>query len=300
MKLFYKILYNPFVNSIIRNVLYPFRSVLPFSIKIPINGVVTIPISETKSIKVTTNETSYINRIMFWEGVDSFEYTPLFKKIAPSLDCFVDIGANIGYYSLLACALNPNVIVYSFEPSYGPKHFLRLNKELNKFDNLLIQEVALSNSKGTIDFFEEFNPKYSYLEHHLGGVGSLEIQQNNFPVRKTTVETTTFDTFVAEQNISNIDLVKIDTEATEHIILQGSSNVISQIRPIFIIEVLFDLIEQQLQDLFNQHSYRFFWETSTGLLETQTLLRNEDNGFRNCFIVPAEKYHIIQPLLQKL
>ena len=300
MKLLYKILYNPSINFLIRTILYPIRSMLPFSLKIPINGIVTIPISDDVSIKIGTNETSYINRIMYWEGVDSFEYTQLFKKLVPSIHCFVDIGANIGYYSLLTCALNKEAIIFAFEPSFGPKHFLTLNKELNKFTNLHIQGVALSNKVGSIDFFEEFNPKYSYLEHHLGGVGSLSNQQNTFPVRKTSVPTITFDSFVQMQSLQSIDLVKIDTEATEHIILEGSSMVIQSIRPMFIIEVLFNQIEDKLQRLFEYHSYRFFWETPKGLIETPTLLRSTDNGYRNCFIVPSEKFTLIQPLLQKI
>lgn len=299
MKLFYKTIYNPAVNAVIRTILYPFRSLLPFTLKIPINGVINVPITNDISIKVGTNETSYINRVMYWEGIDSFEYTPIFKKLVPTIRCFVDIGANFGYYSLITCALNPKATVYAFEPSYGPKHYLHMNKNLNGFSNLYIQEIALSNEDGSIDFYEEFNPKYSYLEHHLGGVGSMANTQSKYPVRKTTVSTTTFNKFVKKESITSIDLVKIDTEATEHIILQGASDIIETIRPIFIIEVLFNQIEEKLHSLFSPHSYRFFWETKNGLVETPTLLRTEDNGYRNCFIVPAEKYQTIQHLLQQ-
>src|SRR5207249_4175586 len=107
-----------------------------------------------------TNETSYITKLFFWEGIENYEYTSLFIRLINKFNSFADIGANIGYYSVLAGKLNDKMNIYAFEPSEAPYYFLKENIKLNQLKNVHIYKIALTNFKGEIDFYPGVNIKY--------------------------------------------------------------------------------------------------------------------------------------------
>src|ERR1051326_410213 len=111
--LIYKVIYNPFINFFIRHSLKPFANILPDSLKLPVSGKINYKINNNDKLKLLTNETSYITKLFFWEGIENYEYTPLFIKLIRKFDSFVDIGANIGYYSVLAGKLNNKMKIYA-------------------------------------------------------------------------------------------------------------------------------------------------------------------------------------------
>ena len=85
----------------------------------------------TQEIKFKTNQTNYLTKILFWERKRGFEYTSIFIELIKDLDVFIDVGANIGYYSILGAKMNPNLKVFSFEPSIGPMIYLSENIKIN-------------------------------------------------------------------------------------------------------------------------------------------------------------------------
>ena len=242
--------------------------------------------------KMKTNQTSYVTKLLYWKGPETFEYTSIFIELIKNCETFFDVGANTGYYSLMAAKANKKIKIHGFEPSSGPLHYLNENVSLNGFeDQVTIHPIALSSSKGTATFYEVANRKYSYLKHNLGGVGSLKQDRlkNSFAVK-----TETLDQFVAIHNINNIDLIKIDTEGTEHMILLGATNVISEARPIIICETLFNKIEAELEAIMKTHGYLFFNHESGKLSQVKTLIRHTDNGVRDCFFVHPTKLYMIK------
>ena len=298
-QMFYKTIYHPIVNSALRSINRAFYTVLPKKIKIPPSGILTIKNKDGKTLKIKTNQTSYLTQLIFWEGYQNYEYTDIFIKLIKKTDVFYDIGSNIGYYSLLAEMENPNIKVIAFEPASGPLYYLKKNVDINNFKNITVEDIALSDKNGSITFFSVKNKKYTYLEHNLSGEGNTgsKTQGRNFvPVE---VKTQTFNEYVSNtNNNNNIDLVKMDTEGTEHLILTHADVILKQMKPIIICETLFDNIESELESIFNQYGYDFYNHTESGLEKVTSITRDKDNGVRNCFFVHPSKYHLIEEFIQ--
>ena len=117
----------------------------------------------------------------------------------------------------------------------------------NQFKNIKIESIALSHKEGEIIFHEIKNKKYSYLKHNLAGESNAgsNTEGRNFVQNKVT--TTTLDTYVKNHHNQPIDLIKMDTEGTEHYILENADVVLKQMKPIIICETLFNTIEKELE-----------------------------------------------------
>lgn len=113
---------------------------------------------------------------------------------------FVDIGANIGYYTVIAAKLGANII--AFEPD--PTAFRRLtqNIALHRLKTVTARSCAVSNKIGHASF---------HIQKPRSPVNSLFVQFPN--QQKITVETTTCT--------ESFDLCKIDVEGAELLVLDG-------------------------------------------------------------------------------
>lgn len=287
---------NPLVNRICRNVNKSLKGFTSFRLR-PY-GVMKVRYAST-SFLMATNETSYVTKQLFWHGPENFEYTPIFAKLITRCSSFTDIGANTGYYSLLAAKTNPSIVAHAFEPASGPFHFLNRNIIINGLtDRIFCHPVALSNEKGEVEFFEIINPSDTHAKYNLSGVGGLkkthETQEQS--IRKM-VRAESLDDYSSELNIESYDLIKIDTEGTENLVLEGASAIIRQHKPIIICETLFNKIEARLEDIMKKHGYRFFNHLNGTLHETDTLRRSLDNGVSDCFFVHPDKVHLVQEFL---
>lgn len=297
--LFYKLIYNSRINFLIRNSLFPFRSLLKESLQIPPSGIVNLK-TDSGIIKIATNQTSYLTKLLFWDGYKSFEYSEIFEKLLKKVECFFDIGANLGYYSLLAAKANPDIKIYAFEPATGPKHYLGENVLLNNMGhNIITVDFALSSRSNAIEFYEVKSTKYNYLEKNLSGEHNAGTKKETRNFIKTTVQAISLSNFIKDKNIQSIDLIKIDTEGTEVEILQSGREYIEKFKPIVICETLYNTTESDLTTFFEKLEYKFYNHSETGLEEVSTLRRMKDNGIRNCFFVPLEKVHLIAEFVAK-
>jgi FkbM family methyltransferase len=294
MQAFYKVIYNPEINKVLRNINKPLQAILPGKIKIPPSGILSIQNSGGKKLKIKTNQTNYLTHLIFWEGYQNFEYTDIFIDLIRKVNVFYDIGANIGYYSLLAEMENSDIKVVGFEPAKGPLFFFRENVRINNFQKIKIEEIALSEKEGEITFYEIKNKKYSYLEHNLAGESNAGSKTTDRNFVKTQVKTTTLDKYIIENKEEMIDLIKMDTEGTEHLILENASIVLEKMKPIFICETLFNKIESKLETIFLKYGYEFYNHTEDGLKKVESIKRTTDNGVRNCFFVHPSKFHLIE------
>jgi len=294
-QLIYRIIYNGHINLVLRNINKWISPVLPKTIKIPPSGTLRIKNDEGNVLKIRTNQTNYLTYLIFWEnGYQQFEYTNIFLKLIKRVDTFYDIGANIGFYSLLAAMENKTIKVVGFEPAKGPLFYFKENVKINHFNNIKVESIALSHKNDTIEFYEIENRKYKYLEHNLAGesnAGSLT-EGRNFV--RNTVKTSTLDNYVNVNQKINIDLIKMDTEGTEDLILGKSAFVLTTMKPIVICETLFNQIEPELDKIMRSYGYEFYNHTKEGLVKQKTIVRKQDNGVRNCFFVHPDKVHLIQ------
>ncbi len=130
-QLFYKVIYERNINWVLRNINKIVHPILPKKIRLPPSGILTIKNSAGPKLKIRTNQTNYLTQLLFWEGDKSFEYTKLFIKLIKKIDVFYDIGANIGFYSLLSNMKNKKARIVGFEPASGPLSYFRENVRIN-------------------------------------------------------------------------------------------------------------------------------------------------------------------------
>lgn len=296
-KLIYTILYHPFINRILRNLIYLGKWVIPQKFWLHPSGTLNLTVNTQIKFKISVNQTSYIARELFYEKCEHYEYTNLFTKLIPKVKDFLDVGASFGYYSVIGAKINPDLHVHAFEPAEGPFFYLQKNIAINGL-NKQIQphDIALSHQSGEAMFLSIQNPKYPDIpnlsgEHNLGTKTHLKHKSN-------PVQTQTLDQFVLETKLENIDLIKIDTEGTEHHILKHAKESIHRFQPIIICEVLFNTIEKELEELMLKYNYYIYKVKGNFLQKAEQLQRDKDDGIRNCFFVPPSKLHLIEDLVK--
>lgn len=278
----------PSVNWLLRNLNKRLSILTSFRLR-PF-GVMRVRFRDGVSFRMATNETSSVTKLLFWKGPDNYEYTRVFERLVPRCRVFLDVGANTGYYALLASVRNPRIAVHAFEPATAPHHYLVRNIAINRLENVTAYQIALSNQEGEIEFFEIDNPSRYHSKYNLAGTGTLkgeDVADQLFVSRK--VRTTTLDSWIAAEGISDIDLIKLDTEGTENLILEGAGKMLREQQPIIICEILFGVIEDKLERIMRQYDYQFYNYRDGKLYKTERLIREADNGFRDCFFVPVAK-----------
>ncbi len=296
---FYITIYNSIINYFLRSGNKKLNLIIPTKIKIPPSGIIKLE-TDSGNIKIATNQTSYLTKLLFWDSYKKFEYSEIFEVLSKKIDSFFDIGANIGYYSLLASKANPSIKVFAFEPATGPKYYLNKNILLNNMEqNIVPVYTALSKNSSEIDFYEVKSEKYTYLDKNLSGEHNTGTKTKTRNFIKTVVQSKRLSTFIEENKIEAIDLIKIDTEGTEVEILESGRHYIETFSPIVICETLFNTTESELTTFFRNLNYDFYNHTSYGLEKVETLERYVDNGVRNCFFVPKSKKHLISEFIFK-
>lgn len=142
------------------------------------------------------------------------EETFVLEKFLKNGMTFVDVGANIGYFSLIAGRLVGNGgKVFAFEPDEDNFKLLERNIEENNYKNITAVKKAVSNSVGTARF---------YLDSENLCAHSLNKKENNNFVE---VETTTLSDFLED---SKVDVIKIDVEGAEQSVFNGMKDIIAK------------------------------------------------------------------------
>jgi len=294
MDLIYLLIYNRYINFFLRWINKGFAAIMPLNIRIPPSGVITLK-SGDRRFKLATNQTSYLTQVLFWHGISSFEYSPIFRSLIKKTGVFFDIGSNIGYYSILACAENTNINVYSFEPAEGAWHYLKKNVALNDIENQVrVEKFAISDKSEILTFHEVRNDKYNYTRHVLSGESNASTKELDREFNTYRVPGITLDEYCERNAVPEIDLIKIDTEGSEHRILLGGKKMISKYLPIIICEILFDFNEDKIEAIMNEFGYGFYLYKGGRLMKTETLARSDDDGVRDCFFVHPDKYPLIE------
>ena len=148
------------------------------------------------------------------------------NHLLESGDSAVDVGANIGFFTLLMAArVGPSGRVWAFEPSPSTRVRLRRNVELNHFANVTIREEAVSDVDGLSAFF-------CGRDDH-SGVASLR----PMPSSGSTYQVRTCRLPNVIPSPSRLRLIKIDIEGAEHLALAGMELLLQKRQPDLIVEL---------------------------------------------------------------
>ncbi|MBZ5568034.1 MAG: class I SAM-dependent methyltransferase [Acidobacteriia bacterium] len=162
---------------------------------------------------------------------DPNELSFLEETLRPGM-VFIDVGANIGLYTLFAATLvESRGTVLALEPSRREFRHLSDNLRLNAAHNVRALPLAASHLSSVTELLVA---EAAHAGHNtLGGFA----YDNVAAEARQPVSTTTLDSLVQEQRLARVDVIKIDVEGHEWFVLQGARDTLARFRPVLLLEV---------------------------------------------------------------
>jgi|GEM_PF-1193391 len=285
----------PFINYPVRmtaRALFPRRSRAYrfFTLHWPVYGLISFSLPAGERVRMYSEGDDYVSTQAFWKGYTGYEgaSVQLFYHLSKRAKGIVDVGANVGYFTLIAGKANPSAKIFSFEPVETICERLKRNVRMNSLANVQVECCAAGNKEETIAFYV---PKVEGLPL----AGSTKKGWHG-DTREEQVPAVTLDAY-AERQRAKIDLVKMDCEFHEVEVLQGMTRVLREDKPVLLMEVLFPGQEgitahfqtdshSQIETLMRANGYFFYRIGPNELRRVDKLEHNPDE--RN-FIFSAKR-----------
>jgi FkbM family methyltransferase len=166
---------------------------------------------EAQGYKIYLNpqDMGFSRMILMYGYYEKFT-TDIFRKLVKRGDVFLDIGANLGHYSLIAAGLVGDTgSVYAFEPASDIYELLGKSVSANGFNNIVTVPKAVSNKVGTARLV---------LDPHEPGMNWLDSGSDSS--NTIVIETVTLDDYFKDKE-KRADVIKIDVEGAEMLVLEG-------------------------------------------------------------------------------
>lgn len=249
-KVLRKIVGNPKITAPFR--FLTLKNLIAFNIwsKLPVEGTFKIPLPNGNHLKYRSTDNSFLDRVYYWRGLNTYENETygIFYNLAKNATVVLDIGANTGIYTLLACSANRNCAVIAFEPIPHVAEQLKANVSLNKFEKqceIINKAVSDENGKSSL-----------YYQERKEILASLSQPENcTNPLCRLEVDTIRIDSLSPD---SSVDLVKIDVESCEDRVLEGMSKTINKNRPDIIAECCDDGPYRKVEQIVKSHGYSMY------------------------------------------
>lgn len=205
------------------------------------------------------------------------------KTLSPG-EVFVDGGANLGIYTVLASsAVGHDGRVLSFEP--GAETFERLRRSIaaGEFDNVTPFCKALSDHVGSARLYHTQNHMVSYSLTSSG-------DEDN---ESEPVETITIDEAVAQAGLDRLDFIKLDIEGAEEAAMRGASGSIDRWKPIILFEFMPDAPIEEGSDRIGAWNYLAAMDYRFGVVDGDgRLVRADTPQVGNNIAIPPHKEHV--------
>ena len=195
------------------------------------------------------------------------------QKIVKPGDTIIDVGANVGRYTLLFSEMvGSNGKVIGFEPDPMNFQVLRENMELNKITNAKLEEEYVTDGKGTVILSNEL----------LGSSGSSMLSCNAATqdlIHQVKVDSTSLDEYCQENNILP-DGIKVDVEGSEWLVLKGAGQTIKSCKRWILLEFHGNILDPES----NQRIQRYFQDEAK-----KTIFMDGDKvGFKHGDIISSQ------------
>lgn len=143
-------------------------------------------------------------------------------------DTVIDIGANIGYTTLLFSKACVNGKVFSVEPSKELFRAVEDHLKLNHITNAKVLNIGLGEKEKTVRLY-----KVSETNSGMNRV----LEEQDIPFNSESIHIKTLDEVVREEKIAKVNAIKIDVEGYEFNILKGAHKTLEKDHPILLIEI---------------------------------------------------------------
>ena len=175
-------------------------------------------------MQVTGNTHDQIQRYLYYFGIWEPNITHWISSSLKAGDCFIDVGANIGYYSLLASKLvGESGKVVAVEAAPWIHAMLNKQIELNRLRNVRTVSAAAAETRGVLKIFAGA----------ADNIGSTTTVSSRLSSEKPAAEVKAFplSEILTEDEVKRTRIIKIDVEGAELSVLRGLAPVLSRLRP---------------------------------------------------------------------
>jgi len=176
---------------------------------------------------IWTTQVDHLQLLIYYLGTFEPYCLPYVRKVVGSGGTVLDVGANIGLYSIeSAAAVGPNGRVVAIEAASSHVDALRQNIELNSLENVSVFETAVGAAAG-----------HATLKRMSGdNLGMFSLGQMD-GVDEQVVSVRTIDDVILEAKVSSLDLIKMDIEGSEYGALVGAEKTVRSYLPAILIEL---------------------------------------------------------------
>ena len=151
------------------------------------------------------------------------------RKTLKSGAVFIEGGANIGFFSLIAAKIiGPTGVVIAFEPTPTTYGYLKKNIKINNISNVIISNSGLSSSEKSQSFLLSPHPE----ENSIIDCSSKSLKSGT---KIINIKTVTIDKFCQNNNLKKVDLIKLDIEGQELEAIKGAKEILLKNKNIKII-----------------------------------------------------------------
>ena len=170
--------------------------------------------------------------------------TKIVKKYVHEGDVVIDVGAHVGYYTLLMAQLvGKNGKVYSFEPDPVNFELLKKSVEINGFENVVLIQKAVSDTTEKIKLF---------LGDNDSAINRIYDAKLGDAKKSIDVESITIDEYFKE-NDKLFNFIKIDSEGSEAKIINGMEKFLTKNRKLIMMTEFFPFLIKKSGDEPNQY-----------------------------------------------
>ncbi len=227
-------------------------------------------------------------RIAPIEILNFFDYertdSDLIDRLVKDGDGILDIGANIGWYSIRLAKRLPSSRILAFEPIPRTHAQLKRNAALNGVANVQIFGHGFSDRAQTLTFY--------YYPTGSGNASSAKLV-DVAGVQEVQCQVLPLDDFLG-QHPAKVDFIKCDVEGAELLVFKGAVKTLAQHQPIVFSEMLrkwsarFNYHPNEIIGLFKGLGYRCFAAQGDGLAEFQAI--TDDTIETNFFFLHGAKH----------
>jgi FkbM family methyltransferase len=218
------------------------------------------------------------------------------SKVLEPGGTFIDVGANIGLYSLAAARIvGSGGRVLAFEPSSRERELLERNIDRNCLTQVAVDSRALGDAENSQTVLHIADDQHGG-QNTLGAV----VYENVRLVGDASVEMTTLDRVVDEHGLDRVDTVKIDVEGAEFAVLSGAHGILTALRPVLMMELQDDSLvaqgssEREVVGVLSRFGYELYCYEKT---RHPPLLRRFEEGksgvAQDVVAVPVEKQALV-------
>jgi FkbM family methyltransferase len=195
-----------------------------------------LDLSQEKIIKVNnykmktiSHDTGISAELLIYGNHEPLTTGIILDELSEGMTC-IDIGSNIGYYALLeGSKIGEKGIVFAIEPS--PENFSTLiyNTKLQQNHNIHTFNFAIGDKNSEIEFLIGKKSNWSKVKDEN------DIIKSEDKIIKVPVKT--LDSFVKDNEIEKIDLLRMDVEGYENNIINGATEVLIKFKPKIMVEI---------------------------------------------------------------